>query len=284
MYKTDSQLNRKIKETEKLQLITNSMHLHALLRVDKLIKAIADAENMLADLNNIAGNIFLNPKMDTRLHIKEDGKKLVLIFGSSKGFCGDYNKQLAEKAREISDAETEFYVYGTKVPVSDLDVIGVEKEYESYSESEEARYDMTRRIWNVCLSGEYRSVGFIYSEYVNATTYKAKHVTIIPYENSEHILEENTYYHDFKLDADDSRELVEHLYRSIIFNSLSLVILNSLTTENLQRHSITKAAKDNLEDKMEELKINKFRLRSEKVTGETNDLNNAILLKKRRKK
>jgi len=283
MIKTTSALKRKIIETEKLQLITNSMHLHSLLRIDKLLKQIKSGVIAHEYALALFDNVINNPKIDIQNIIRPKmgaTRKLVIVFSSDKGFAGEYNKKLLNESKIFDNDDCDYLIFGNKFKKEGINILDNEHNLEDLFADDQKIKDLVSFIIDKHFDGTYLSVSLVFNNYQNTSEYTTEVKQILPVLTLEKI--DNTkIYSDFIIEGDLDLFYFSFL-KKILYFVLKISILSSLTTETVQRNMITKGSKDKLEEKMTELKINRFKLRSEKITSETNDINNGILLKRKK--
>ncbi len=294
MITNNTELKNKKKETEKLKSITTSMNIHALMRLDKCIKSIKLAEENQKYNNEVAQAFYNNPKTSIYNIAKkinnQSGKNLLIVISSNKGFCGEYNNKLQNKLDQKKE-DYEILLFGNKVINKknkdlfdnnlNLHNIGIEDVLNDQ--------ELIRKLANLILEnlfkGKYKTISIMYNHYENATTYYVNTKTLFPFDKSKDDNDNKKdykSYSDYEMNLDDPDLFLFNMTKQILTNSIHACLINSYTTEVLQRVAITSGAKDKLEEKEIELKINGFKLRAMNITNETNDINNAVLLKRKR--
>lgn len=291
MIKNKTLLKRKTLETEKLKSIAHSMNLHALIRLGKSIEQI----NLIQENQNyndeVANAFYNNPKIGIynsirKLSINED-KSLIIVISSNKGFCGEYNNVLQKKLNEI-EYEHDIFIIGDKINGTNksnmIEFNDIKKHIaiETLINEKELLYNLAEQILNSVWLGKYSNISILYNFYKNATTYETILKPIYPfdYEKQDEKVEN---YKDFNLTGIDIDELFLQISKQIFTNAIYYCLVNAFSVEVLQRVNITSGAKDKLDEQLEELKINKFKIRATSITNETSDINNAVLLKRKKK-
>lgn len=286
MLKNQTQVNKKKIETMKMQLIAESMYLHSLLRIDKLLKEIKAGVRIYAACEDILDCLVNNPKINIHSIIrqrKKTDKELFLIFASDKGFCGEYNKKLIEMANQIKEGNNDYIIYGNKFVKKNINIIEKSETLEQLGKDSNLVLDLVKEIISDYYNGKYNKISIIHNDYLNTSEYVTKKIEIIP--NITVVKKEKKeYYADYLLENHDIEIFYYSILEKVLYWIVELKILSSLTAETVQRNIIAKGAKDRLEEISDEIKKVGMRIRTEKITGEINDINNAIILKKKKKR
>ncbi len=283
MIKNMSEVKRKIKENNKLEVVINSMHIHSLVRIERCLKEISVIENynkvMQTTLHRIYNNKKLDIYEDLHLMANPDKRKLLVVLTSEKGFCGEFNSLINQRYQEI-DEECHIIKIGTKFTIKPTDdlICGRDINLEDLIGNIDVLTAITNSILEVYLSGECSGISFLYNKYINATTYKTELFETLPKVSIPENDDEDFSDFEYELSND---ELLKTCLGFSIFGLLYSIAINSFTSEVLQRNMITKGSKDKIEERAEELKVNKMKCRSAKITNETNDINNSMIQKRK---
>lgn len=253
------------RQLSEIRNIMNSMKTLAIMETNKLTRFIENQSAMTKNIENMAADfLHFNPQV---LPEVEPTSHIVLLVGSERGFCGDYNEQLVKQLEssftDIIQSNTTLIAIGSKLhPLlkeTNHKIIYIEGA------------GIVEDIFNV--------VDYVAKELVNyqqpASLYALHHnnqyneiipeTLLPPFKETNFEKENHTIPPLLNLAAKDFfLELTEYY----LFNSIHRILYIALMIENQHRIQHLENATHHLDDKTEELKHKINALRQEEIIEE----------------
>lgn len=245
--------------------IMNSMKTLAIMETHKLTRFIKNQSNMAKIISDMAEDfIHFNPQV---LPEVEPGSNIFLLVGSERGFCGDFNGQLAKKLASLNNDNSEIIstviVVGSKLhPL--LEQTNNEVIYIQGASIVEEIFSVVDTVAKILAA--YQQPTSLYALYHNNTHNEPTPERLLP-PFKELGDDKITYTHPPLLSLSPVEfflELTEHY----VFNSIHRILYASLLIENQRRIQHLENATHHLDKKIEELKHKINALRQEEIIEE----------------
>jgi F-type H+-transporting ATPase subunit gamma len=273
------QMRRRIKAIETIKKITHAMRLiamstHLRLRAKK---------NTVDFFNNEITSLFahlsvLEKKWDHPLLKKQksSGKTLVILVGSQKGLCGNFNTALcAFFERELlnhAQEDIEIIAVGKKISEYLQKKSNIIKEFNEFNTNN--LQAMTQAIINHIVNSKvaYSSV-ILYSNISKSFfTQKPQQATLIPLSTqtaditpSEDLLSEYVW-------EQTPEEIMNFVIDQLLYNTLYYILFQSLIAEQASRFIAMDNSTRNASKLLDTMRLNYNKLRQSKITRELTDL------------
>lgn len=216
----------------KIKNIVKVMNFHSLLRVDSAKKK-AEKYFLLQDEIGAMISVIVNNKnffIDKRIvKPKENGKKIVVYFGSDKGFCSNYNAQVADYI--VHDKDSEKIILGTKLHrYARNSIISVTRDEFDHNPTE-----VFETLNKIVSDPSISEIYVVYNRYSSVTDIKVEKRLVYPVP-----LEDITsdYYTDFSCDGNID-EVLSNLVKLYLRYQLKLCDYNTSAAENILRQNTT---------------------------------------------
>ena len=262
MTRRHEQITHRHKLSE-IRNIMNSMKTLAIMESHKLERIIETQTTMIASIENIAADfLHFNPQV---LPEVEPTSNIILLIGSERGFCGDFNEKLVNQLElsfpNITQSDTTFIAVGHKLHslMDEKNIIYVEGA------------SVVEEIYNVVdsLSEIFAAHQKLSSLYV--LHHNSQHDELIierlmpPFEEAHYKKVDYTTSPLLNLTA---RDFFLELTEYYLFNSLHKILYISLLVENQRRIQHLENATHHLDEKTDELKHKINALRQEEIIEE----------------
>ena len=171
--------------------VTSAMKLISTVKLKKWRNTMLDNKLYANELSNIIKEIFKyteevkNPFFE--VNTKSD-KNLYIIISSTLGLCGSYNNNILRLADKEITPKDDILVLGQKGMTHFED--GGNKMIKGFEEvNNHVESSFLKKLYNLVtkkyLSGVYKEIHLIYSEYINALVFKAKDSILLPIKKEE---------------------------------------------------------------------------------------------------
>ena len=248
--------------------VTSAMKLISTVKLKKWRNTMLDNKLYANELSNIIKEIFKyteevkNPFFE--VNTKSD-KNLYIIISSTLGLCGSYNNNILRLADKEITPKDDILVLGQKGMTHFED--GGNKMIKGFEEvNNHVESSFLKKLYNLVtkkyLSGVYKEIHLIYSEYINALVFKAKDSILLPIKKEEGsgllppLMEPSK---EVLLD-----KLVPIYLRSNIYSK----ILESEVCEQASRSNAMENATKNAEELLDQLNIEFNKARQGAITQE----------------
>ncbi|WP_426350835.1 ATP synthase F1 subunit gamma [Alloiococcus sp. CFN-8] len=256
-----------IKITKAMQLIANAK----LLKIRNTMEQNREySEVLLETLHQILAN---NRDLDNPfLKGKSSDRVLTIVFSSDLGLCGGYNSNMFRYALEASKLEDPIMVIGSKgrgwfsnrgyVVINDY----IDSDNLDYGESSKL---MDKAI-DMYLKNEIGRIQVIYTEFINAITFKPAKKLLLPVEKN--IKEEKQKVLQETLFVPGVDEICEELIPMTLKSVLYSLWLQTKTSEQASRRVAMESATDNGEELKEQLTLQYNQARQAAITQEITEI------------
>lgn len=203
---------------------------------------------------------------------KPPRRTAVVMIGSEKGLCGEFNGSLLHffENSSLNDGETYLITIGQKL----FSKLGAEEMFE-FPHSSEAVSELLRDLFARFEEKKWGRLLFFHHQLQKGLQYKPVETTIFPL-NIDWLksLKEKPWpsrCYPLAMMADKSALFYE-LTREWIFIAMYQALVESLASENVARLSAMEGAEKNLENRLSDLKADYQRERQEQITEELFDI------------
>ncbi|MGM9974426.1 MAG: ATP synthase F1 subunit gamma [Clostridiaceae bacterium] len=267
-------LKSRIRSTTATMKITKAMQLIAnakLLKIRNSMEKNREYSEVLLDtLHKILAN---NRELDNPfLKGKSSDRVLTIVFSSDLGLCGGYNSNMLRYAAEVCSPQDPIMVIGSKgrgwFSKRGFDVINdyINSDDLDYSESSKL---MDRAI-DMYLKNEIGRIQVIYTEFVNAITFRPEKKLLLPVEKSAQ--EEKKASLQETLFVPSVDEICEELIPMTLKSVLYSLWLQTKTSEQASRRVAMENATDNGEELKEQLTLQYNQARQAAITQEITEI------------
>ena len=166
--------------------ITSAMKLVSTVKLKKWRKTMLENKIYADAISSITSKVFASSEKVNSPYFEVNSKavkKLYIIISSTLGLCGSYNNNILRLADSLISKEDDLLILGGKalahyVGGENLILPGFEN-VESISDMKFQK-ELLKVITSKYLDGTYSEIHLIYSEYINALTFRAKDATLLP--------------------------------------------------------------------------------------------------------
>ena len=263
--------------------ITSAMKMVSASKLRKGQNAIQNLRPYEEQLRQILDNINKGLKQEDKnvLCLPKPAKQvLVILVAANKGLCGTFNSNLAKKTvthlRELKEQnyEPRLWIIGRKAEeffkkstyIIDecfhdlIDTVTVDD-----------AFAFARRAMEVIEKGVYQKVDIVYTQFINAATYKlfAEQVLPMALDSSPYSEPEAGNEDDFEYILEPSRkEILDELVPKVIQTYFYRILLDSFTSEQGARMTAMHKATDNATELLKNLTITYNKVRQASITNE----------------
>lgn len=229
----------------RIKSVVKVMNFHALLRVNKSKKVAErffEYEKELSDfvnciLNN--RNIILDKKI---LKMNKHGRDLNIYIGNDMGFCGDFNSNLNQKAREDNSDKI---VIGKKIFNNKKNVL-LQMEKSEYDKKID---EIGKILYDGIKNVKYKEINIIYNHYYNISKIELIKKTVLPLKKEDM---KTSLKEDFVVEGDINDILINIVLLYLLYE-IKVAQDNSYASENIMRQSTTNESLKRI-DEMEKTK------------------------------
>ncbi len=217
----------------RIKSVVKVMNFHSLLRVDSSRKTAEKYFNYEKELTDFADNILNNRNLilDKKvLKLNKNKRPLNIYIGNDLGFCGNFNTNVNNKAKEEVDADK--IIIGKKISQEKQNVVLslTKEEYmERHKEIEEILYESIKRAKN-------SEINIIYNHYYNISHIELIKKKLLPLENSDK--KKGLYREDYTVEGDINKILLNIIVLYLSYE-IRVAVENSYASENVMRQTIT---------------------------------------------
>lgn len=267
-----NKIKKRIKTVSGAYKVTSAMKLISTARLSKYKNRMFSYREYVSKLDEINALVFSNVKNTNIPFLKENEKatkNLYVIVSSTLGLCGAYNTNIFKVAEVSLKEEDDVIILGKKGLSYFKD--GKFNKIEEFNDYKNISNDllvkkMVKFISDKYLAKEYRKIHFIYTEYKNSLTFKAKDSLLLP-------LKLETKKEDFPPILEPSPEiLVESLAPLYVLTSFFSKLLESEVCEQAARRNAMENATDNAKEILSDLEIQFNKARQASITQEITEI------------
>jgi F-type H+-transporting ATPase subunit gamma len=264
-------INSTRKVTSAMKLVSNVKTRRYSRELDMQTAYINSMEQILNDC------VFINhhngdEKVDS-IYLKENDKSnktLYLIYSSTLGLCGGFNNELFRFFRNIYKEGDELVLIGEKSlhEYRDQNI----KLYTDFiklnnSVNKDCIDGLAKFLVDKYQTGDYKSVHFIYHDYVNSMVSVPKDLQILPI-----LLKENDEYAYDPVFCPDKEAVIKEVVSNYIKSILYQKMYASLVSENSARRTAMDNADQNAKDMIDKLQLEYNKARQAAITQELTEV------------
>ncbi len=271
-------IKRKIASVQTTAKITKAMHLVASSKLRKQKKLYLDIQDYYQEYYNVVGYLLSICGDVEFLKVKNaKDSRLYIVINSTMGLCGSYNANVSKLAYSMVRPQDKIIVIGRRgVDFWKTKKMG-DQIINTYNFNDnEFDYDVCARlgadILRLYKSGEVNEIKMLYTKFVNALTFNATKMDVIPFDKS--ILENqnltvNALQFDFEPGVD---EVVESLLPSYMATMIYGSYIESKVSENASRRNAMDTATKNANELIDKYKLQYNRVRQSNITNEITEI------------
>lgn len=253
---------RKLSE---IRNIMNSMKTLAMMETHKLERIIETQTTMIATIENIATDfLHFNPQV---LPDVEPTSNIILLIGSERGFCGDFNEKLVNKLEQsfsnATQGDTTLIAVGRKLH----SLLDQKNNNITHIEGTSVIEDISNVVNSMSeILAACKNLSSLYALYHNSQHDELIIERLMPPFKEIHY--EKTDYTTPPLLNLTARDFFLELTEHYLFNSLHKILYISLMVENQRRIQHLENSTHHLDEKTAELKHKINTLRQEEIIEE----------------
>lgn len=264
-------IKSRIKSINATKKITGAMELIATVKLQKQRNHMLKNREYIGILKSTIGNI-LSGEIDADnsfLKLKDNPKKIVIVFVSDLGLCGGYNINLTKLLQKEVNKDDELIVVGTSEykwikqnynvindPISSDDVTYVELK------------KLTKRAIEAYKDNLIGSINVIYTKFINNVSFEPTMERVLPC-NFDDIEKKKTC--ELLLEP-DANEILNNLIPMYVENNVYSRFLEAKTSEQGSRRFAMQNATDNATELTEELLLAYNQARQASITQEITEI------------
>lgn len=236
----------------KIKSVVKVMNFHSLLKVDKARrkaeKYFAYEKGLTDFVDNILNNrnLILDKKM---LKLDKKQKPLNIYIGNDLGFCGNFNSNVNNAARE--DKESDKIIIGKKILQGKTNVL-LALTKEEYLENTKQIEDI---IYDKIVNSKISEMNLIYNHYYNVSKIELVKRRILPID--EETYKTKSHKEDFAIEGDINDILVNVIAMYLSYE-IRVATENSYASENVARQMLTKESLKKIDEiEEEELRVSR---------------------------
>lgn len=264
--RTDQRLDR----IQSIQPLIEALHTISLAKWRNALNRIEYLENYLDKLESIRDKTLAQIEVKTASECKIT---FLLMIGSQRGFCGNYNRNLHKEFlsgfEKNQFKSKKVYVYGEKLvqifsreKISYTPIPPLAPVQENFTEA-----TVTKAIHNIFSGSDNCGLMVLFNAYRGAGNFKTE-LKSLKRTKYKTLRQENQPV-IFDTDAD---QVLNYLDKRLFNLKLMLYFLSATASENATRFRIMESARDNAEDMVEELESLIQQKRRQKITQEMREL------------
>ena len=199
-----------------------------------------------------------------------DDKKLIVAISSNRGLCGGFNANVFKMGKSLITSNSEVLCIGKKA----CDQFGrnnyniVKKETSILDKpTVVAAKEISQKIINQFLEGEWSEVILVYNKFKNAATQITTSERILPITISETTNTETPSRKDYIFEPGKA-EIINNLIPQQVHTQVFEAILNSIASEHGARMTAMHKATDNAQELKQSLTLTYNRQRQAAITNE----------------
>lgn len=273
-------IRRKIRAVNNIKKITKAMQLVSAAKMKKVQERLMTlrpyASKIQEFLEGLAGQVKdLNyPLFMPREKVKTIGLAVVM---ADKGLCGSFNtnmirfaanyinqRQLPVKVMAIGRRSAEYFKR------RDMDVVESHVNIPTEVPFAQVRR-MTHTLVGMFEQGTVDEVHILYTEYVNALTFRPGRVQFLPIEASKITGKERKLTHEYLFEPEPAK-ILERLIPKYVETTFHRLLLESMSSEHAARMNAMRNATDNAEELVEGLTQTYNKARQGGITKELLDI------------
>lgn len=262
-------LKQRIQTVEMIHKITNAMRITAMSTHAKMNHQLAFLKHYEQELTMLFRTVHAAQKKIISEDEQKVVKKALIIVGSDKGLCGNFNTALLHffKNHQHLDATTTLIVVGKKI--ADLLLQAGFKPQETIDHvSLSALHTIAEKLFRMI--EPYTHVTFFFTESKSFFIQRPTELVLLPATpNDDHARQEED---DRYIWPEDPAILLEHLKAEFLRFSIQHILFDSMYAEQSARFKSMDSATRNAESILEEMKIQYAKLRQAKITKELTEL------------
>ena len=267
------EIRTRITSISKSMQITSAMKMVSAARLKKSQDKIEKMRPYAEKMNKLISDLSANSEVKVGLTDKRENKKTLFIFlSSNKGLCGSFNTSLVKyfddlRKNMFNNCQIDVYCFGKKAePI--LKRKGFNITHVNTNIIDKPNFKdlslVSERVMSDFLNKKYDKVVILYNKFKNAAVQIPAHDQLLPIENQEINISENSSY-EFEPSSD---EILEDLLPNSIKIKTFKSLLESIASENGSRMTAMHKATDNAKELQEGLKLTYNRQRQAAITGE----------------
>lgn len=240
----------------KIKNVVKVMNFQSLLRMNKALREAEKYRDVGKEITTILGRIMYNKNLilDKKILIPNPEKpKLNIYIANDYGFCGNFNAEISRQIKKDNDCYK--IIIGKKIIYSDDKVllkIAKEDFLDRFVEIEKCIEDAIESM-------NYSQVNVFYNHYHSLTSFEFVKIQLFPVEFK------GDYYEgeDFVIET-DINQIIGSLMSFYICYQLRMCESISYAAENVLRSQITSSALEKIDEREEELRHEKIKMKKEK--------------------
>lgn len=208
--------------------------------------------------------------------------QVLAVIGSSRGICGQYNKQLArltaERLKQKSDLPTKVLAFGVRVQRALIQEDVKFEAHETLGQGSMPAYDLAAQLMREWSTGHEKGTLakieiLSFRKHAVNNTYSPKFTTLLPVARIERQEEENQGlpWPPPIIEGDPER-MLEQIESHLLAIRFYQLILDAIAAENLYRYRLLEEAKENTSTLLEELRLAIQSERRKEITQQLQEL------------
>lgn len=267
-----SRLNS-VKTTKK---ITKAMKLVATAKLQRTKKNLSNIQEYYSTVYEMFQDLMTNVKDVTKLFPKEPIKKnLYIIVTSDVGLCGGYNANVIKMLKsQFVPHHDKVIVIGNK-GISALKTIDVHPflKFDHIGDNPDYQVAMTvsRESLAQFLGNEVGAVKIIYTKFINAVTYEAITLPLLPMEQNKDE-KKSTLIHSLTEFEPSPEEVIKNALPLYISALTYGAMMEAKVSEMISRRTAMENATDNADELINNLDLEYNRMRQSEITQEITEI------------
>lgn len=264
-------IKSRIKSINATKKITGAMELIATVKLQKQRNHMLKNREYIDILKNTIGNI-LSGEIDADnsfLKIKDNPKKMIIVFVSDLGLCGGYNINLTKLLEKTINEDDELIVVGTseykwiKERYSVINDI-ISSDGVTYTELKK----LTKQAIEKYRNNEIGSIQVVYTRFINNVSFEPVSEVVLPCKFDDLKKTSNVEV----LLEPDANDILNHLIPMYVENNVYSRYLEAKTSEQGSRRFAMQNATDNASELTDELLLAYNQARQASITQEITEI------------
>ncbi len=229
-------------------------------------------DSLTSLISSLSGRLDISVSPLLSVPKSADAKDLILFISANKGLCGAFHVNLLKYLIKNVDFKTsEFITVGSKGAQAltrfDRDIVA---DYSIGGPETKVTAIFTYAV-DAFLSGKYRSVKLLYTQYISALRSEVKIITLLPISPDQAKDTKGSNTQEYIVEP-SPQVLVDALLRSAIEEQIRGAVISSEAVEQSMRMMAMKNATDNAGDVIYSLTLIGNKIRQTKITSELLDM------------
>ncbi|GHU51331.1 ATP synthase gamma chain [Bacilli bacterium] len=267
-------IKKRINSVNSLVKITNSLKMYSIATKQRISKNLLQLQEYYSRIYSIYNSTV---PFVSNLIKNTDSKKLIIVFTSNMGMCGNYNNNVFKILDKLLKENNDFYIFG-KRGFKYINKYSETVNIIQYS-SDDLSLQKNKDLLNSIIQGifhkyykntNYSNIILVYTSFIDNNTFKANTIELKPLNinigsiQNDSLQSINT--NTITINDDNKIEFINNIQYICIYSIFYASYIESTICENASRINTMSTAKKNCEELEKELSTFFNKIRQENIT------------------